>query len=96
MLTAGVSARWRSSASLNDLTASALGAMGLRGGSGGRDNSSAMASAEQYRYPIGNHGRWAARCALPGVCEPTEVANTRDRRLLPLLSHKKAVRAHLS
>ena len=65
VLMAGVSTRWRSTASLDDLTASALGVLGLRGGSGGRDNASAAAAAAQYRYPIGNHGRWTARCAPP-------------------------------
>lgn len=55
--------RWRSTVNLDDLTASALGALGLRSSFGGRDNSSTPASAESYRYPIGNHGRWAARCA---------------------------------
>ena len=54
--------RWRSTASLDDLTASALGALGLRSSFGGRDNSTVPVSAEQYRYPIGNHGRWTARC----------------------------------
>ena len=57
--------------SLDSLTASALGAVGLSGSYGGRDNSSGASPVQDYRYPVGNHGRFAARRATPrsvGLC----------------------------
>jgi len=87
MHTSVSAARWRSTASLDDLAASALGALGLRGGPGRAttpDNSSAAApAAERYRYPVGNHGRRAARCALRrGVLLLREVG----RHVRPIMS----------
>jgi len=78
-----VSARWQSTASLDDLAASALGVLGLRGGSGGRGNSSAAAPGGQYRYPVGNHGRRAAKCALRRDVVVSGGGDTCDQYCLP-------------